>query len=56
MVSAWAGHNQLVLGQVKASEESNEITVIPRLLEKLMLTGCLVAIDTLGCQKEIAKK
>ena len=56
MVSAWAAGNQMVLGQVKTEEKSNEITAIPRLLELLQITGCLVTIDAMGCQKEIAKK
>jgi predicted transposase YbfD/YdcC len=56
MVSAWSSGNQMVLGQVKTEEKSNEITAIPRLLELLQLSGCLVTIDAMGCQKEIAQK
>ena len=54
MVSAWAAENKLVLGQVKVDEKSNEITAIPELLRLLELTGCIVTIDAMGCQKEIA--
>jgi len=56
MVSAWANKNNLVLGQVKVSEKSNEITAIPTLLDLLNLTGSLVTIDAMGTQKEIAEK
>jgi len=56
MVSAWSTGNQMVLGQVKTDEKSNEITAIPRLLELLQLHGCLVTIDAMGCQKDIAQK
>ena len=56
MVSAWANTNHMVLGQVKVDEKSNEITAIPRLLEVLVLEGCIVTIDAMGCQIEIAKK
>lgn len=56
MVSAWANHNQLVLGQVRTDAKSNEITAIPTLLEMLDVSGCIVTIDAMGCQKEIAKK
>ena len=56
MVSAWANANHMVLGQVKVDEKSNEITAIPKLLEVLVLEGCIVTIDAMGCQKEIAKK
>jgi len=55
MVSAWATTNQLVLGQVKVDEKSNELTAIPELLKVLELSGCLVTIDAIGCQKEIVK-
>jgi predicted transposase YbfD/YdcC len=56
MVSAWAAGNRMVLGQVKTEDKSNEITAIPHLLELLRIKGCLVTIDAMGCQKEIAKK
>ena len=54
MVSAWANENNLVLGQVKVSEKSNEITAIPMLLEALSLENTIVTIDAMGCQTEIA--
>ena len=54
MVSAWASANQLVLGQVKTDEKSNEITAIPKLLRALEIKGCIVTIDAAGCQKNIA--
>lgn len=54
LVSAWASANQLVLGQVKVEQGSNEITAIPRLLEMLDLSGCLVTMDAIGTQTEIA--
>ena len=56
MVSAWALENQLVLGQLKVAEKSNEITAIPHLLEVLAIAGCIVTIDALGCQTEIAQQ
>jgi predicted transposase YbfD/YdcC len=56
MVSAWANDNHLVLGQRQVAEASNEITAIPALLELLMLKGCIVTIDAIGCQTEIARQ
>ena len=56
MVSAWANANNLVLAQRKVSDKSNEITAIPKLLQALELTGCIVTIDAMGCQKTIARK
>lgn len=54
MVSAWASEANLILGQVKTEEKSNEITAIPELLNLLALSGCLITIDAMGCQKGIA--
>lgn len=55
MVSAWASENGVALGQVKTSDKSNEITAIPELLELLDVSGCIVTIDAMGCQKDIAE-
>lgn len=55
LVSAWATANHLMLGQVKVDDKSNEITAIPALLEMLELAGCIVTIDALGTQTEIAQ-
>lgn len=54
MVGAWASANQITLGQVAVDDQSNEITAIPKLLQLLELSGCLVTIDAMGCQTEIA--
>ncbi len=56
MISAWACDNNLVLGQVKTDEKSNEITAIPELLNILNIAGNTITIDAIGTQKEIAKK
>lgn len=56
MVSAWASANGIVLGQQKVDDKSNEITAIPEFLELLSITGCIVTIDAMGCQKKIAQK
>lgn len=56
MVSAWGSANGLVLGQIKTEEKSNEITAIPKLLEWLEIKGCIVTLDAMGCQKEIAEQ
>ena len=55
IVSAWASANRLVLGQVKVKDKSNEIRTIPKLLQLLELTGCIVTIDAIGCQTRIAE-
>lgn len=55
LVSAWACQNRLVLGQMKTADHSNEITAIPALLQLLDLAGCVVTIDALGTQKQIAQ-
>lgn len=56
VVSAWAAENGLALGQLKTDDKSNEITAVPKLLRALELGGCIVTLDAMGCQKEIAKE
>ena len=56
MVNVWASSNGLALGQAKVEEKSNEITASPKLLQLLELAGCIVTIDAMGCQKEIAQQ
>jgi len=56
VVSAWAESNGLVLGQMKVADKSNEITAVPELLRVLELSGCIVTLDAMGCQKKIAKE
>jgi predicted transposase YbfD/YdcC len=56
MVSAWSNENEMVLGQSKVDDKSNEITVIPTLLEVLDLEGSIITIDAMGCQRNIAEK
>jgi predicted transposase YbfD/YdcC len=56
MVSAWSSANGVVLGQEKTAEKSNEITAIPALLNNLAIKGCIISIDAMGCQKDIAEQ
>ncbi len=60
MVSAWASANRLVLGQIAVDEKSNDAAqrapaALPTLLKLLMVKGCIVTIDAMGCQREIAQ-
>lgn len=54
LVNAWASQTGVSLGQLRTDADSNEITAVPRLLALLELTGCLVTLDAMGCQREIA--
>ena len=54
-VSAWLCGEGLVLGQLKTSDKSNEIKVIPELLSVLSISGATITIDAMGCQREIAE-
>ena len=56
IVSAWAASNSLVLGQLEVPGKTNEITALPKLLRALELSGCIVTLDAMGCQKEIARE
>lgn len=56
MISAWSTTQNLVLGQAKVADKSNEITAIPQLLDLLTIKGATITIDAMGCQREIAAK
>jgi predicted transposase YbfD/YdcC len=56
IVSAWASSNGMVLGQVKTDVKSNEIKAIPELLDLLLVKDCIITIDAMGCQTDIAEK
>ena len=56
MVSAWCVSNQMIFGQTKVDEKSNEITAIPKLLSMLDIKGCIITTDAMGCQKKIVKQ
>ena len=55
MVSAWSAANGISLGQVKVDYKSSETTAIPLLINSLELSGCIVTIDAMGCQKDITQ-
>ena len=56
VVNVWAATNRLVLAQLAVADKSNEITVVPQLLRALELTGYIVTVDAMNCQKNIAKE
>lgn len=56
IVGAWASEQNLVAGQVKVNDKSNEITAIPELLDLLFIDGDIVTIDAMGTQTVIAEK
>ena len=56
MISAWSNRAQMVLGQVRVNEKSNEIPAVPELLDLLELKGCIITIDAMSCQKKTVSK
>jgi len=56
ILNAWVAENRLCIGQKRVDDKSNEITAVPQLLDELDVSGAVVSIDAMGCQKEIAKK
>lgn len=53
-VRAWATEAGMALGQVATDVKSNEITAVPELLRQLELSGAIVTLDAIGCQKDVA--
>ena len=56
ILNAWVAENRVCIGQKKVGEKSNEITAIPELLSELDISGSIVSIDAIGCQREIAEQ
>ena len=56
MVSAYATALGLSLGQEGSAGKGNELVAIRTLLETLVLKGCIVTMDALGCQRDIAER
>lgn len=54
VVTMWSKEYGISFGQLKVSEKSNEITAVPELIASMELSGCIVTIDAIGCQKKIA--
>ena len=56
IISAWCEENGFCLGQIAVEEKSNEITAIPKLLDRIQIKGQIVTIDAMGTQTAIAEK
>lgn len=56
IVHAWCHELQMCLAQYKTDTKSNEITAIPVILDFLEISGCIITLDSMGCQKKIASK
>lgn len=55
LVNAWACENNLTLGTMRVDDQTNEITVVPKLLKLLNISHCTVTLDAMGCQRDIAE-
>lgn len=56
MVSAYATALGVSLGQEGSAGKGNELAAIKALLDTLVLKGCIVTMDALGCQTDVAAK
>lgn len=56
IISAWSKEDGFCLGQKNVSKKENEITEIPKLLDKIQIKGHIITIDAMGTQKTIAEK
>lgn len=56
MVSAWANEAEVVLGQLRVDEKSNEIPAVPELLDLIDVTDCIITSDAMSCQKKTVEK
>ncbi len=56
LLNAWSVENRICLGHLEVDKKTNEITVIPKLIEILDLKGCIVTSDALNTQKTTASE
>ena len=56
MLSACLSDEGISLGQLNVDKKTNEISVIPQLLDMLDIKGCIITADAMGCQKEVVRK
>jgi predicted transposase YbfD/YdcC len=55
LVSAFAHESGLLLGQRRVDDKSNEMTAVPELLKLLFIKACVITVDALNCQTEMAR-
>jgi predicted transposase YbfD/YdcC len=55
-VCAFDTESDLTLAQLSVDSKTNEITVIPEILELLLVKDAVVTLDAMGCQKNIAHR
>jgi len=55
-VHAWSVENGICLGQMECKEKTNEISIIPKILDLLDIKGSIITIDAMGTQTAIAEK
>lgn len=56
ILTAFDTDNELVLGQLPVDVKTNEITVMPELIDLLELKDTVITADALNCQKDIVEK
>jgi len=56
ILNAWVSENRICVGQQRVKDKSNEITAIPAVIKQLDITGAVVSIDAIGCQRNIAEQ
>jgi predicted transposase YbfD/YdcC len=55
LVSAWVHDSNIMIGQCAVDTKKNEISSIPKMLDMIEISGAIVTIDAIGCQKEFAR-
>lgn len=55
LMNAFVSENHLMIAQLPVKDKENEITAIPKLLEKMDLEEAVVSIDAMGTQVSIAQ-
>ncbi|MBL0083679.1 MAG: ISAs1 family transposase [Saprospiraceae bacterium] len=56
LLEAWCNDLSVCMSVRQVESKTNEIKVVPSILDDLALEGCVISMDAMGCQKDIVKK
>ncbi len=55
VLSAFTADTKLVIGHLKVGEKTNEISMLPELLEMIDIENSIVSLDAFACQREVSR-
>lgn len=56
IMNTWVSETEITLAGERVEDKTNEMTVLPRVLAMVWLTGTLVSVDAMGTHRSIAQQ